>query len=161
MRALNWTYVSLVHSPDAYGDGAAADIQNLLRLNRDICLAVIVRIPSSAADSDYDDVVEKLAADTQARVVWSYMSVDDMQGFFDAVRRRVGVGWFVFLGGDALNSMQSQNFADLLEGSIYADLPSAPVSGFEQYVGSIAYEKVCQTSSGRIFKDSKDSEFIV
>lgn len=142
MRLLKWTYVSLVHSADAYGDGAAADIQNLLRLNRDICLAVIVRIPSSAADSDYDDVVDKLAADVRARAVWSYISLADIQGFFDAVRRRVGVGRLVFIAGDALNSLENENFIDILEGSIYTDLPSAPVSGLQKYVWSLTYGQV-------------------
>jgi Receptor family ligand binding region len=147
IRLLNWTYVSLVHSADAYGDGAAADIQDLLRLNRDVCLAVIVRIPSKATEDDYNDVVDKLAADTQARVVWSYISLVDIEGFFGAVRRRVGLGRLLFIGGDALNSMENQDVVDVLEGSVYTDLPSAPVSGLQQYVWSLTYGQVLSSVS--------------
>jgi len=144
MRVLNWTYISMVNSPDTYGDGAAADVQSLLRTNPDynICLAVIVRIPSAAVDADYEHVVDKLVAVTEARVVLTYMSPYDFPGFFSAVRRRVGLGWFLFIGGDGLNSQEQADYADLLEGSIYTDLPSAPIPGFQEYVWSLTYTRV-------------------
>jgi hypothetical protein len=141
---MNWTYVSMINSADSYGDGAASDIQDLLRANPGygICLATVVRIPTSAVDADYDYVVDKLTADSQARVVLIYLSRINLSGFFSAVRRRVGFGWFVFVGGDPLNPNQNQNFADMLEGSIYTNLPTPSVPGFQQYIWSLTYGQV-------------------
>jgi hypothetical protein len=141
---MNWTYVSLVNSPDSYGDGGASDIQDLLRANPGygICLATVVRIPTSPVDADYDAVVNKLAADTQARVVLMYLSRVNLPGFFSSVRRRVGFGWFVFVGGDPLSANENLNFVDMLEGSIFTNLPTSPVPGFQQYIWSLTYGQV-------------------
>jgi Receptor family ligand binding region len=142
---VGWTYVSMVYSASAYGDGAASDIKGMLRTTAadyGICLAVVMRIPPDSGDSDYDFVVDKLAEDTNARVVLTFLSGYDQHDFFDAVRRRVGLGWFLWLGGDGLNNNEREEFAEVLEGSIYTDLPWAPVPGFQQYMSSLTYGHV-------------------
>jgi Receptor family ligand binding region len=141
---LNWSYVSLVNSPDTYGDGGALDIQVLLqeKSTYGICLATVVRIPPAAVDADYNKVVDQLAAKIQARVVLMYVSRAYLPGFFQSVRRRVGYGWFVFVGGDTLSANENKEFADMLEGSFYTNLPSAPVPGFQQYIWSLTYGQV-------------------
>lgn len=135
----------MVYSPTAYGDASAADIRNILRTTAaeyGICLAVVVRIPPDAVDADYDLVVDQLAADVNARVVLIYVSEGYMQGLFDAVSRRTGPGWFLWLGGDAMSSYELYGFVDLLEGSIYTDLPWGYVPGFLPYFWSLAYGEV-------------------
>jgi len=141
---MNWTYVSMTVSAGPYGDGASSDVQNLLRTNPDygICLAMIVRIPSSATATDYDGVVDALASNAEARAVLLYLSRNDLPGFFDAARRRVGFGHFVFIGGDTLSANANQPFADMLVGSVFTNLPTAPVPGFQQYVWSLEYGSV-------------------
>ena len=141
---MNWTYVSLVNSPDAYGDGASSDVQNVLRTNPNysICLAMIVRIPPSPTAQDYDTVVDTLAANKEARVVMVYLSQTVQPDFFQAVRRRVGFGRFVFIGGDALSDNANLPFADMLVGSVFTNLPSAPVPGLQQYMWSLKYGSV-------------------
>lgn len=141
---MNWTYVSMVNSPDAYGDGCASDIQSMLRANPDfgICLAASIRIPPAADDADYDSVVDMLSANTDARVVLLYVSRVNLPGFFSSVRRRVGFGWFVFVSGDSLSANENTVFADMLEGCIYTDLPTASVPGFQEYIWSLTYDQV-------------------
>lgn len=143
---MNWTYISMIISPDAYGDGAAADIQSMLRTMYGICLGVLARIAPGASDDDYDLAVDKLYADTQARVVLVYLSFEFTKGFFDAVRRRVGAGWFVFLSGDCLSltaiAAVGLEYIDLLEGSIYTVFPSVPVPDFQKYIWSLTYDQV-------------------
>jgi hypothetical protein len=73
---MGWTYISMVYSAGAYGDGGFNDIQNLLHTvaaDYGICLAVTVRIPSAATQSDYDYVVDQLASNPAARVVLTFL----------------------------------------------------------------------------------------
>jgi hypothetical protein len=149
-----------VYSASSYGDGAVTDIRDMLRTTAadyEICLAVVMRIPPDADDGDYDYIVDKLAEDTNARVVLTFISGYDQQGFFDAVRRRVGLGWFLWLGGDGLNDNEGADFADTLEGSIYTDLPWAPVGGFQQYIWSLKYGHVSQSIKRQQTQESKSS----
>ena len=144
MRAMNWTYVSMVSEASPYGDGAASDLKNLLLANPayEICLAAFGRIPSSPATSDYDAIVDKLVAEPKARVVILYMAVTNQVKFFKSVRQRAGVGRFLFLGGDVFSGLQTAEYTDLLEGSIYADAPNPALPGFVQYVWSLTYGQV-------------------
>ena len=145
MQAMNWTYVSMVYEASPYGDGAASDLNNLLLSNPayEICMAVSTRIPSAPISSDFDAIVESLVAEPKARVVILYIVQGSSQlNFFRAVRRRAGVGRFLFLGGDTLGGLENAEYIDLLEGSIHADAPNPPVPGFEQYVWSLKYGQV-------------------
>jgi hypothetical protein len=139
---MGWTYVSIVYSADTYGDGAAADIQSKLRTSAadyGICLAVMARIPQKAVNDDYDYVVGKLAEDVNARVVLTYLSTADTDDLFDAVKRGVGLGWFLFVGSDTMSYGLISSFTDVVEGSLFVDLPVGVIPGFEQYVGSLSY----------------------
>ena len=143
MQTMNWTYVSMVYEASPYGDGAASDLNNLLQVNPayEICLAISARIPSDPVSSDFDAIVDKLVSEPKARVVILYM-LSNLDNFFKAVRRRVGAGRFLFLGGDALSQLENSEYIDLLEGSIHADAPNPPVPGFVQYLWSLTYETV-------------------
>jgi len=138
---MGWSYLSIVYSAGAYGDGAVADIQNILRTTAaeyGICLAVMARIPSAATDADYDNIVGKLASNVNARVVIVYLQEYDMKGLFDAVRRHDKVGWFMWLASDYLSSLENRDFIDSIEGLIYADLPHKLIPGFQQFIWSLA-----------------------
>lgn len=150
LRQFGWTYFSLVNSPDSYGDGGAISIQNILRTHPEyqICIAVYQRIPTGALAADYDYIVGKLMEFPTARGVIAYVSRYDFQGFFDAVRRRVGLGYFAFIVGDTLTLIGGQEYADVLEGTIYTDLPYSPIPGFQQYVWSLTYDQVRVSISG-------------
>ena len=146
---MNWTYVSMVYEASPYGDGAASDLNNLLLSSPayEICFAVSARIPSDPASSDFDAIVDKLVAEPKARVVIVYMLSTNQENFFRSVRRRAGAGRFLFLGGDALTQLETAEYIDLLEGSIYANTPTPPVPGFLQYVWSLSYGNVRQILS--------------
>lgn len=137
---MGWTYVSMVYSPGAFGDGAAADIQNILRTTTadyGICLAVTARIPADASDSDYEGVVDKLARDANARVVLTFLLYSDQQGLFYAARRMNKFGWFLWLASDIMGYNQYTQFVDMLEGSMYVNLPVGVVPGFLEYLNSL------------------------
>ena len=138
---MNWTYVSMVYEASPYGDGAASDLNNLLQVNPayEICLAVSARISSAPVSSEFDAIVDSLVAVPKARVVIIYMAVTNQVKFFRSVRQRAGVGRFLFLGGDVLGGLENSEYIDLLEGSIHADAPNPPLSGFVQYVWSLTY----------------------
>ena len=136
-----WTYVSMVYSAGTYGDGAAATIQSILRSSPDICLAVVVRIPSDSTDADYNDVVNKLAADSNARVVMSYLQGYDQLGLFAAVQHQSKMGWFLWLSGDTMSHRENHPYIDVIEGSLYVDLPEGVIPGFQQYVWSFSYSQ--------------------
>jgi Receptor family ligand binding region len=141
-RRMGWTYVSIVYSAGTYGDGAVGDIQYMLRTtaaNYGICLAVLARIPSNAVDADYNYIVDELAADVNARVVLAYLSTTNTDGLFAAVKRRVGLGWFLFVGSDSMSYGLISSFTDVVEGCIFVDLPVGIIPGFEKYVQSLTY----------------------
>lgn len=147
---MGWTYVSLVYSAGAYGDDAAADIQNILRTTAadyGICLAVMARIPANASDSDYEEVIDMLAQDTNARVVLTYLQFLDQSGLFGAARRMNKIGWFMWLASDSMGYNQYSDFSDALEGSMYVTLPFAVIPDFLDYVYSLYYRPM-QMASG-------------
>ena len=138
---MGWTYISMVYSAGSYGDGAAADIQNILRTTAadyGICLAVMARIPSAATDEDYDEVVNKLAGDVNARVVIAYIQKSDANGLFNAVRRLGKVGWFIWLASDSMSGLENSEFIDTMEGLVYANLPTTRIPGYQEYLWSLS-----------------------
>lgn len=152
---MGWTYVSIVYSAGTYGDGAAGDIQSMLRTtaaNYGICLAVTVRIPSNAVNDDYDYVVGKLAADVNARVVLAYLTTDDTDSLFLAVKRGVGVGWFLFVGSDTMSYGLISTFTDVVEGSLFVDLPVGTIPGFEHYVESLTYNGTRRSAAEQVIQ---------
>jgi len=139
---MGWTYISMVYSAGSYGDGAAADIQTILRTSAaeyGICLAVMARIPSAATDSDYDYIIDKLAADVNARVVIVYLQSYDVDPLFAAVRRKRMFGWFLWLASDCMGYDETSEYVDVFEGLMYVDLPLAVIPGFQEYLWSLSF----------------------
>ena len=132
----------MVYSAGVYGDGAAADIQNILRTTAadyGICLAVMARIPSAATDADYDYIVDTLAADVKARIVIAYLQTSDQPGLFEAITRKDKAGWFVWIASDSMSNRVNSGYGDVLDGFFYVDLPSAVIPGLQDYVRSLIY----------------------
>ena len=70
----NWTYVSLVYKDDLYGRNGADRIKEKLNENS-ICLARVEAIPLGSSNKYYDELVERLWAKRNARVVLAFITV--------------------------------------------------------------------------------------
>lgn len=130
-RRLGWTYMAMLYTEGAYGENAASQISRFFRTgDYEICLSVSIRIPADANDYDYANAVQHLLENPSSRVVLTFIQGSQQEAFFNAVKKLAGLGTFLFLSGDTLQQNEGELFADVLEGSIYTDMPAYPIPGF-------------------------------
>ncbi len=101
LEYFNFTYVSLLYSEGSYGMNGAKYIE-LEAKQRGICIAYSKRLSELDTDKNYDEVVEKLVANSKARVVILFVLHYMALPFFQAVERRKVFDYFVWLGSDAI-----------------------------------------------------------
>lgn len=76
VKRFNWTYVSTVASEGSYGE-AGIEVFHREASERNICIAVAERVPSTANDSYFEIIIRNLYKKPFARAVVLFARADD------------------------------------------------------------------------------------
>lgn len=133
-KRLGWNYLGMVYTEGAYGENAASQIDRFLRSgDYNICISTSIRIPNDAGPVEYARAIRRLHDIKNSRAVLTFLQGFQQEAFFATVRQITGLGRFLFLSGDTLQKGEGEVYADVLEGSIYTDMPAYPIPGFLDY----------------------------
>ncbi len=103
MQFYNFTYISLLHSDDAYGLNAAKHI-NIEGKRRGICIAYSKQITSLDTANDYDEVVRNLVRNHRARVVVLFLhSYKLLTDALITLEEQNIFNYFIFFASDSLS----------------------------------------------------------
>ena len=87
----NWTYITVLHSDDDYGNGGVKSMQNEWKLrNSSVCLASVIPISASATTKDYDEILERINTEwvENSSIIILFAHASNAEAIFDATLRR-------------------------------------------------------------------------
>lgn len=157
IRHFNWSYVSIVYSDSEYGNHGYETL-NSLAPHYGVCFSTPLRVSKERfSDSDYDKIVEKLANNSDAKVVVVFAEKPTVVLRLVESTRRLKVGnRFVWVGSHgwtvtdhhdhhlpvSSNDLESHF---VLEGALAMQPLASHLEGFDEYFTSLnvdAHEKI-------------------
>jgi len=86
VKSANWSYVSTVYSEGSYGE-YGIEVFTREATERNVCIAVALKVPSTADDRVFDDIIQRLNKKPNARAIVLFTRAEDARGILDAVKR--------------------------------------------------------------------------
>lgn len=99
LRYFNWTYVSIVHTEENYGQSGIQAFRELAEKSG-VCVAREDSALSTAEDSVFDGVLRNLNQDSNAKIVVCFCEGMTMNGLLKASKRLNMTGRFMYIGSD-------------------------------------------------------------
>ncbi|KAM3861429.1 LOW QUALITY PROTEIN: metabotropic glutamate receptor 1-like [Diretmus argenteus] len=135
IQAVNWTYVSAVHTEGNYGESGMEAFKELASLEG-LCIAHSDKIYSNAGEKHFDRLLRKLRERLpKARVVVCFCEGMTVRGLLMAMRRLGVFGEFLLIGSDGWADRDEvvEGYEQEAEGGITMKLQSELVTSFDDY----------------------------
>ena len=142
-KYFGWTYFSMVYSEGSYGENGLKQIERILQdtdSDYNMCIAVALKISSTADDEEFRAHADALIRNENAKVVIAYVDdVSQVRSLLTAVYSRKDVGTFIWIGGDAVGGweLQRSSMGNMIEGALFLDHPSFPIPEFLDYLSTV------------------------
>lgn len=146
--ANNWTYVSLVHSNNAYGE-PAIDIFRRLAIEVGICINLDIGLNEDFKDEDYFYAANRLVNESDASVVIVYASLAYVEGFMEqlsiiqyndaTMNGGASANRFVWIGSSSWTQAVSIStlYPHIIEGVFGMEASTNMESNFRQYLSEL------------------------
>ncbi|XP_020294565.1 metabotropic glutamate receptor 2-like [Pseudomyrmex gracilis] len=137
VKAMNWSYVSIIYEESNYGIKAFEELEELLGKNN-ICIAVkekLVKDSGVAEESVYNNIVWKLLTKPRAKGCIIFGSDQEVAELMRAVRRCNATGTFSWIGSDGWSARRlvSDGNEPEVEGTLSVQPQANPIKGFKEY----------------------------
>lgn len=76
VKSVNWSYVSTVYSEGSYGE-YGIEVFHREAQERNVCIAIAEKVPSTADDQVFDNIILKLRKKVNARGVILFTRAED------------------------------------------------------------------------------------
>ncbi|XP_018322676.1 metabotropic glutamate receptor isoform X2 [Agrilus planipennis] len=141
VTSMGWSYVSTVYSEGSYGEHGI-EVFHKEAQERDVCIAVSEKVPRTADDKQFDNIINKLRKKSNAKAVILFTRAEDARGIMQAVKRLNASNEFYWVASDGWGKQKKivEGVEDLAEGAITVELSSSNVPGFDEYMQSLTPE---------------------
>lgn len=138
VKSANWSYVSTVYSEGGYGE-YGIEVFTREAIERNVCIAAAVKVPSTADDRIFDDIIQRLIKKSNARAVVLFTRAEDARGILEAARRTNLTQPFQWLASDGWGRQSKlvEGLEEEAEGAITVELQSENIPGFDEYMGAL------------------------
>uniref|UniRef100_A0A1A9WYC5 G-protein coupled receptors family 3 profile domain-containing protein n=1 Tax=Glossina brevipalpis TaxID=37001 RepID=A0A1A9WYC5_9MUSC len=141
VKALNWTYVSTIHSEGSYGE-YGIEAFHREAINRQVCIAAAEKVPSNADEKIFDTIIQKLSKKSTARGVVLFTRAEDARRILLAAKRAKLSQPFHWVASDGWGKQTRllDGLEDIAEGSITVELQSEYIEDFDRYMKALTPE---------------------
>uniref|UniRef100_A0A1A9Z264 G-protein coupled receptors family 3 profile domain-containing protein n=1 Tax=Glossina pallidipes TaxID=7398 RepID=A0A1A9Z264_GLOPL len=141
VKALNWTYVSTIHSEGSYGE-YGIEAFHREALDRQVCIATAAKVPSNADEKTFDSIIQKLLSKNTARGVILFTRAEDARRILLAAKRAKLSQPFHWVASDGWGKQTRllDGLEDIAEGSITVELQSEYIGDFDRYMKELTPE---------------------
>ncbi|XP_046825343.1 metabotropic glutamate receptor isoform X2 [Vespa crabro] len=141
VKSANWSYVSTVYSEGSYGE-YGIEVFTREAIERNVCIAAAVKVPSAANDKIFDDIIQRLIKKSNARAVVLFTRAEDARGILEATRRSNLSQPFQWLASDGWGRQIKlvEGLEEEAEGAITVELQSKNIPEFDEYMANLTPE---------------------
>ncbi|XP_037925369.1 metabotropic glutamate receptor isoform X2 [Hermetia illucens] len=141
VKKFNWSYVSTIHSEGSYGE-YGIEAFHKEATERNVCIAVAEKVPSSADERNFDNIIAKLQKKPNARVVVLFTRAEDARRILIAAKRANLSQPFHWIASDGWGRQQKlvEGIEDIAEGAITVELQSEYIADFDAYMMGLTPE---------------------
>lgn len=135
VKSLNWSYVSSIYSEGSYGEYGIEQFHKDAS-ERNVCIAIAEKVPSSADDQLFDNIIRKLLKKPNARGVILFTRAEDARRILLAAKRANLSQPFHWIASDGWGKQQKlvEGIEDVAEGAITVELQSEFIPDFDEYM---------------------------
>ena len=141
-----WTFVFMLYSDDAYGNGGIeALIENLTLRNKTICIAAKIPLSPTASSREYDEAISTMSQDfmKNATVVVLFGNQKDAVGTMEALRRAQMQGDYnlsnlTWIGSDAWGNSLPGEYHSIARGMLSVSPQAIRHPTFDNYFTSLS-----------------------
>nr|XP_002732197.1 PREDICTED: metabotropic glutamate receptor 3-like [Saccoglossus kowalevskii] len=139
MKHFNWTFISIVHSDDNYGNNGLKELKMEAEIAH-ICIAGTIEVSAFMTNNGFDYVVHSLLSWPRARVVVMFVHVKEANGVLSAIGRANATHHFQLIGSDgwaaSIEEIRPENRV-IASSVLKINLYSAHFQPFEDYFMSL------------------------
>ncbi|XP_044256877.1 metabotropic glutamate receptor [Tribolium madens] len=141
VKSVNWSYVSTIYSEGSYGE-YGIEVFHREAQERNVCIATAEKVPSTADDHAFDNIIIKLKKKVNARGVVLFTRAEDARRILQAAKRLNASHTFYWVASDGWGKQQKlvEGLEDVAEGAITVELQSDNIPGFDEYMMSLTPE---------------------
>ncbi|CAH0562056.1 unnamed protein product [Brassicogethes aeneus] len=141
VKSVNWSYVSTIYSEGSYGE-YGIEVFHREAQERNVCIATAEKVPSTADDREFDNIITKLKKKVNAKGVVLFTRAEDARRILQAAKRMNATHTFYWVASDGWGKQQKllEGLEDVAEGAITVELQSDNIPGFDEYMMSLTPE---------------------
>ncbi|XP_035696128.1 metabotropic glutamate receptor 3-like [Branchiostoma floridae] len=150
VKALKWTYVSVVVSDDVYGLTNQKAFRRIAG-NDDVCISSTQYVRQNSTDADLDYVISVLRSKQGAKGVVLLLQTEGIQRVFEAATRAGVSAQFQWLGFGMKDIIEQNNFDSVAKGSMSLETETRQINTFKDYLKTLNPANYTRNPSFRIF----------
>lgn len=144
VKSFNWSYVSTVYSEGSYGESGIQHFTSEAN-NRNVCVAAAEKVPSTANETTFDNIIQKLAKKPNARSVVLFTRAEDARRILQAADKATRANLtqpFQWIASDGWGRQTKlvEGYEEEAVGAITVELQSRNIPGFDDYMASLTPE---------------------
>ncbi|RWS06043.1 metabotropic glutamate receptor-like protein, partial [Dinothrombium tinctorium] len=138
VQNFNWSYVSFVSSEGQYGDSGMTAFLREARA-RNICVAINEKVPHSANETVFDQILKSLMKKPNAKVVVLFVRMEDARGLLLAAQRANQPNFFTWIASDGWGKEEKLvlGVEEVAQGALTVELQSSKIEEFDKYMKSL------------------------
>lgn len=138
VKKLNWNLISVVSSNDRDGDTAARNFVKKIGVHR-ICFSSYTTLPEAARGSDYENAISNANAESDARGLVLFTTIQDSLGLIRAIRKLNKTQRFQIAAASGFTNYVeiTRGNEDVLEGSLSLEHATTEIPDFSDYFLSL------------------------
>ncbi|XP_076261780.1 metabotropic Glutamate Receptor [Rhynchophorus ferrugineus] len=142
VKSVNWSYVSTVYSEGSYGE-YGIEVFHREAQERNVCIATAEKVPSTADEKEFDNIIIKLKKKVNARGVVLFTRAEDARRLLMAAKRGNASSHFYWVASDGWGKQQKlvESLEEVAEGAITVELQSTNIPEFDAYMTSLTPEE--------------------
>lgn len=142
VKSVNWSYISTIYSEGSYGE-YGIEVFHKEAQERNVCIAAAEKVPSTADDREFDNIIAKIKKKSNAKGVVLFTRAEDARRLLQAAQRSNTTNQTLYwLASDGWGKQQKlvEGVENIAEGAITVELQSEHMPGFDQYMMSLTPE---------------------
>ncbi|KAI8494984.1 hypothetical protein Bbelb_275890 [Branchiostoma belcheri] len=150
VKALKWTYVSVVVSDDVYGSTNQRAFRRIAE-NNDVCISSTQAVRQNSTDADLDYVISVLRSKQGAKGVALLLQMEAIQRVFEAAMRAGVSSQFQWLGFGVKDVLELTNFDSVARGSVSLETETQEIDTFKEHLKTLNPANYTRNPSFRTF----------
>ncbi|XP_019641863.1 PREDICTED: metabotropic glutamate receptor 3-like [Branchiostoma belcheri] len=150
VKALKWTYVSVVVSDDVYGSTNQRAFRRIAE-NNDVCISSTQTVRQNSTDADLDYVISVLRSKQGAKGVVLLLQMEAIQRVFEAAMRAGVSSQFQWLGFGVKDVLELNNFDSVARGSVSLEMETHEINTFKEHLKTLNPANYTRNPSFRTF----------